>query len=264
MNPLELLARTGFLVKGLLYIVIGVLALQVATGLGGRVTGTRGALMTVLGQPFGRTLLLIAAISLFGYAVWRVLQGLLDSDGLGHEWRAIALRVSYVGRGAVYAALGLQVVRIYRGLSQSSGTSEREIAAEAFRWPFGDWLVVLAGLALIGFAVQQVYAAITSRLERNLDLARLRRDAGEWAVSLSRFGMAARGVVFALLGWFVVGAGLSRDPSEVGTTASSMRLLAAQPGGLGRWLLGITAAGFIAYGFYQLVHARYLRIRRMG
>jgi hypothetical protein len=75
MNPLELLARTGFLVKGLLYIVIGVLALQVATGLGGRVTGTRGALMTVLGQPFGRTLLLIAAISLFGYAVWRVLQG---------------------------------------------------------------------------------------------------------------------------------------------------------------------------------------------
>ena len=78
MNPLELLARTGFLVKGLLYIVIGVLALQVVTGLGGRVTGTLGALMTVLGQPFGRTLLLIAAISLFGYAVWRVLQGLLD------------------------------------------------------------------------------------------------------------------------------------------------------------------------------------------
>jgi hypothetical protein len=119
-------------------------------------------------------------------------------------------------------------------------------------------------LALIGFAVQQVYAAITSRLERNLDLAQLRRDAGEWAVSLSRFGMAARGVVFALLGWFVVAAGWSRDPSEVGTSASSMRLLAAQPGGLGPWLLGNTAAGFIAYGFYQLVHARYLQIRRMG
>jgi hypothetical protein len=116
----------------------------------------------------------------------------------------------------------------------------------------------------MGFAVQQVYAAITSRLERNLDRAHLRRDAGEWAVSLSRFGMAARGVVFALLGWFVVVAGWSRDPSEVATTASSMRLLAGQPAGLGRWLLGITAAGFIAYGFYQFVHARYLQIRRVG
>jgi hypothetical protein len=263
-NPLELLARTGFLVKGVLYIVIGVLALRVATGLGGRVTGTRGALLTVLGQPFGRTLLLIAAIGLLGYAVWRVLQGLLDPDRLGHDWRAVALRVSFVGRGAVHGALGLQVVRLYRGLSESSGTSEREMAAEAFRWPFGDWLVVLAGLTLIGFAVQQVYAAITSRLERNLDLAHLRREAGEWAVSLSRFGMAARGVVFALLGWLVVGAGWSRDSSEVATTGSSMRLLGAQPGGLGRWLLGITAAGFIAYGFYQLVLARYLQIRRMG
>jgi hypothetical protein len=129
-NPLELLARTGFLVKGVLYIVIGVLSLQVAMGLGGRVTGTRGALTTVLGQPFGRTLLLIAAIGLFGYAAWRVLQGLLDSDGLGHGWRAIALRVSYVGRGAVYASLGLQVVRIYRGLSESSATRGREIAAK--------------------------------------------------------------------------------------------------------------------------------------
>jgi hypothetical protein len=79
-NPLELLARTGFFVKGVLYIVIGVLALRVATGLGGRVTGTSGALTTVLGQPFGRTLLLIAAIGLLGYAVWRVLQGLLDPD----------------------------------------------------------------------------------------------------------------------------------------------------------------------------------------
>ena len=72
------LARVGFLVKGVLYMVIGTLALQVAANAGGRVTGTRGALTTVLGQPFGRTLLLVAAIGLLGYAAWRVLQGLFD------------------------------------------------------------------------------------------------------------------------------------------------------------------------------------------
>jgi hypothetical protein len=113
MNPLELLARTGFLVKGLLYIVIGVLALQVATGLGGRVTGTRGALMTVLGQPFGRTLLLIAAISLFGYAVWRVLQGLLVGAlaARHHRRRVHRLWVLPVGSRALSAdpAHGLRV-----------------------------------------------------------------------------------------------------------------------------------------------------------
>jgi len=255
-GAIERLARVGFLVKGVLYTVIGALALQVAARAGGRVTGTRGALTAVLGQPFGRMLLLVAAIGLLGYAAWRVLQGLFDPDRLGHDWRGLAIRASFVARGVVHAVLGRQAFRLYRGLSASSGTSERDVATEAFRWPLGDWLVVLAGLGLIGFAAQQVYAAITCRLERNL-------DAGEWAVGLSRFGVASRAVVFALLGWAIVVAGWFRDPSEVGTTASSFRTLAAQPGGLGRWLLGVTAAGFVAYGFFEIIHARYLHIRRV-
>jgi hypothetical protein len=257
------LARVGFLVKGVLYMVIGALALQVAAKAGGRVTGTSGALTTVLGQPFGRTLLLVVVVGLLGYAAWRILQGLFDPDRLGNNWRGLAIRASFMARGALHAVLGWQAFRLYRGLSAASGTSEREVATEAFRWPLGDWLVVLAGLGLIGFAVQQMYAAITCRLERNLDVEEMRREAGEWAVGLSRFGVAARAVVFALLGWAIVVAGWFRDPSEVGTTASSFRTLAAQPGGLGRWLLGVTAAGFVAYGFYEIIHARYLHIRRL-
>jgi Domain of Unknown Function (DUF1206) len=262
-GAIEWLARVGFLVKGVLYMVIGALALQVAAHAGGRVTGTRGALTTVLGQPFGRTLLLVVVVGLLGYAAWRILQGVFDPDRLGHDWRGLAIRASFVVRGVVHAMLGRQAFRLYRGLSASSGTSERKVATEAFQWPLGDWLVVLAGLGLIGFAVQQVYAAITCRLERNLDVEEMRREAGEWAVGLSRFGVAARAVVFALLGWAIVVAGWFRDPSEVGTTASSFRTLAAQPGGLGRWLLGVAAAGFVAYGFYEIIHARYLHIRRV-
>jgi hypothetical protein len=261
LGALALLARAGFLVKGVIYLVVGALALQVAARLGGRVTGTRGAFTTVLAQPFGRTLLLVAAVGLLSYATWRILQGLFDPGRLGHGWRGLAMRVSFVARGVVHAALGLQALRIYRGLSASSGTSEREVAVEAFRWPLGDWLVVLVGLGLIGFAVQQIYAAITSRLDRDLDVAQMRREAGEWAVGLSRFGVAARAIVFAVLGWGIAVAGWFRDASEVGTAASSMRTLAAQPGGVGRWLLGVTAAGFMAYGFYQIIHARYLHIR---
>lgn len=262
-SAIEWLARVGCLVKGVLYIVIGALALQVAARAGGRVTGMQGALTAVLGQPFGRTLLLVAAIGLLGCAALRVPQGLFDEDGLGHDWRGLAIRASFVARGVVHAALGLQAFGLYRGLSAPAGTSEREVATEAFQWPLGDWLVVLAGLGLIGFAMQQVYAAITRRLERNLDVEEMRREAGEWAVALSRFGVAARAVVFALLGWAIVIAGWSRDPSEIGTAASSLRTLAGQPGALGRWLVGVTAAGFVAYGFYEIMHARYLHIRRV-
>src|ERR1051326_4298216 len=264
LGVVERVARAGFLVKGVLYMVIGALALQVAARAGGSVTGTTGALTTVLAQPFGRTLLLVAAMGLIGYAAWRVLQCLFDPDRLGYDWRGLCTRASFVTLGVVHAALGWQAFRLYRGLSASSGTTERKVAAEAFRWPLGDWLVGLAGLGVIGFAVQQIYAAITCRLERNLDVEEMRREAGEWAVGLSRFGVAARAVVFALLGWAIVVAGWSRAPSEVGTTASSFRTLADQPGALGRWLLGVAAAGFLAYGFYEIIHARYLHIRRVG
>lgn len=257
---LAVIARAGFLVKGVLYLVVGVLALQVAGKFGGRVTGMRGALATVLAQPFGRTLLLVAAVGLFGYAAWRVVQGLVDPDRLGHNWRGIAIRASFVGRGVVHALLGVQAFRLYRGLS-ASGTSERAVAAEAFQWPLGDWLVVLAGLGLIALAAQQLHTAVTGRLAADFDIAAMRREAGEWAVGFSRFGVAARAIVFALFGWGIVVAGWFRDASEVGSTASSMRTIAAQPGGQGRWLLAVTAAGFVAYGVYQVLHARYMHIR---
>jgi hypothetical protein len=260
-RALELLARIGFLVKGVLYLVVGILALRVAAQAGGRMTGTQGALVTVLGQPFGRALLLMAAIGLLGYATWRVIQGVADPERWGRDWKGIGMRVGFVGRGVLHAALGLQAWRLHRGLRASSSGAERAVAAEALDWPFGDWLLVLAGLGVIGFAIQQVYMAFQGRLEQNLDLAELRREAGSWAVGVSRFGVAARAVVLVLLGWGAVAAGWYERASEVNTTASSLRALAAQPDGLGPWLLGMTAAGFIAYGFYQMVHARYLQIR---
>lgn len=256
-NALRVLARAGCASKGFLYVIVGVLALEVAAGMGGRVTGTRGALLTVLQQPFGRILILIIAIGLLGHGLWRVLQGALNSDRLPLGWGGGLLRASYIARGIVHVLLGAQAIRLYAGLS-SSGMSERQVAAEALQWPFGDWLLVLAGLGLIGFSVQQVFAAWTCRLEPNLDVWHLRRDAGDWAVLICRFGIAARAVVFAMFGWFVLTAGWLRDPSQVASTAVSMRAVAAEAGMIG---LGLTAFGFVGYGFYQFVHARYLRIR---
>jgi hypothetical protein len=261
LDALAPLARAGFLIKGILYLVVGVLAIQVAAETGGRVTGTRGALVSVLGQPFGRVLLLVAAIGLFGYAAWRVVQGVLDPERYGHDWKGLGMRIGFVARGLLHGALGWQALRLYRGLSASRGSGERALARELLAWPLGDWLLVAAGLGLVGFAIWQIYAGYKGRFEPGLDMAALRRDAGAWAVHVSRFGLAARALVFIVLGWGVAVAGWFRDVSEVNTTASSMRTLGAQPGTLGRWLLGLAAAGFIAYGFYQMIHARYLRIR---
>src|SRR4030095_2185578 len=107
-GAIKWLARVGFLVKGVLYMVVGALALQVAAKAGGRVTGTSGALTTVLQQPFGRTLLPRPAIGLVGSAAWRVLQSLFDPARLGHDWRGLAIRATFVVRGGLHAVLGWQ------------------------------------------------------------------------------------------------------------------------------------------------------------
>ena len=149
--------------------------------------------------------------------------------------RAIAAQTSgaMTGGRQLSHELGWKPRDVLRAKNSPNGSSSWTPiwAAQRLRNAFPE-------LGLGGFAVHQVYAAITCRLERNLAIQEMRREVGEWAVGLSRFGVAARAVVFALLGWTVVIAGWSRDASEVGTTTSSLRTLAEQPGALGRWLVG--------------------------
>jgi hypothetical protein len=262
-GAVELLVRTGFLVKGLIYISIGALALQVALRTGGRFTGSRGTLAALVSQPYGRTVLLLAAAGLLAYGAWRVLQGLLDPDRLGRAWPALAKRIGYVIRGLFHGALGWYALRLSRGLARASGDTEREAAIEALQWPFGEWVLVLVGIGLAGFAAVELYEAVTSHFEPNLQTDQMKREVGDWALGVCRFGVGARAVVLILLGWAVIVAGWSQGPSEVGTTETSLRTIARQPAGTGRWLLGITAAGLIAYGFYEILHARFLRIRKV-
>lgn len=260
---LVVLARTGFFVKGLLYMVVGWLAASTALGAGGRLTSSDGALLTVLRQPYGRVLLLVAAGGLLGYALWRFTQAIMDTDRDGTDWKGLAIRASYVIRGAAYALLGWESVRLYRGL-RSEGDGQRDAVTTLFSLPLGEWLLVLIGLGLIGYAGYEGWRAYEARLPSDLDTRRLRSEAGAWAVTVSRFGLAARATVFLLIGATAIQAGVTGRASEMEGTEGALRILAHQPGEVGRWMLAAVSIGLMAYGFYQLVHARYLRMRDVG
>jgi hypothetical protein len=255
-DAVELLARAGFVAKGVIYGIVGVLAATAAIGMGGRITGSEGALLTVMRQPFGRTLLLASAIGLFGYAVWRVLQGVLDTDRRGRDWKAIALRGSFVARGVLHGLIGWQALQLYRGL-EGRGRDEKAYASDVAALPLGDWLIVLAGLGLFAFAGYQLYRAATPKLGRHFNAGHAARELGGWAIAVSRAGLAARGVVFSVVAWFMVQAGLARDPNGVADTTDAMRAFSTPPDPFGTILLAFTGAGLAAYGFYQILQARY-------
>lgn len=254
----ESLARVGYLAKALLYITIGLVAAQAALGPGNRTTDTQGALRLVHGVTFGRVILLVMAGGLVGYAVWRVVEAVVDPDGRGLGPKGVALRAGSAGRGLLHGALGLTALRLAYGDRAATGRDQaREWTAVAFGLPGGEQLVWLAALSVAGYGGYQLYRAYAPKLGRQLDLSQLGEPARNWVVGVSRFGIAARGVVFGLIGFFLARAASRQDAGQVGGVRESLGMVAS----FGRWPFVVVALGLVAYGVYELVNARYRRIR---
>jgi hypothetical protein len=237
------------------------LAFLAAIGEGGTITDSDGALRAILSQPFGHIMLLILAAGLFGYAAWRTLDALIDSDGRGTDAKGLAVRASYFARGLIHAYLGWKVLQLYRGFSVGNGNSHEELVAATFTWPLGEWMVILAGLGLLGFAVYQLFRAWRAKLGRQFDVDGLRRDLGEWAVAVCRAGIAARGIIFGVVAWYLIQAGMTGRASKTADSADAIRIVASWPEPLGSWLLAGVGAGLLAYGVFQGLNAKYRAIR---
>jgi hypothetical protein len=253
----ERLARVGYAAKALLYVTIGLVAAQAAFGRRSRTTDTQGALRLVHGMTFGRAVLLVIAAGLIGYAVWRVVEAVVDPDRRGHDAKGLALRIGSAGRGLLHGGLAVTALRLVYG-DRPAGTQHqaREWTAVAFGLPGGALLVWLAAGSIAGYGIYQLYRSYAPKLGRQLDLSQLREPARAWVVGVSRFGIAARGIVFCLIGLFLGRAAARHDAGEVGGVRESLRALA----GIGRWPYVVVALGLVAYGVYELVNARYRRI----
>ncbi len=254
----ERLARVGYAAKALLYIMVGVLAAQAGLGRGGRAVDTQGALRQVHSVTFGRATLILIAAGLIGYAIWRVVEGILDPDRRGTDLKGLALRASFVARGLLHGALGVTALSLAARERPGPHTDQtRHWTAVAFGLPAGELLVWLVALGIGGYGVYQLYRAYASKLSRQLNLVELGANSMQWVVGVSRFGIAARGVVFCLIGFFLARAAAQHDAAQAGGLRKSLGLLA----GIGRWPFVVVALGLVAYGVYELVNARYRRIR---
>jgi hypothetical protein len=254
------LARFGYAAKGIVYGVIGILAFQAAFGAGGQTTDTRGALQEIVRQPFGQILLGIIGVGLIGYALWRFVQAGLDPEGKGTDAKGIVKRIGYAGSGFAYMGLALAAFQILTGSGSGGGgeQSQQHWTARLLAQPFGQWLVGIVALIILGVALNAFYVAYSAKFRDKLKIGEMSSAEETWVTRLGRAGLAARGVVFLLVGWFFIQAALQSDASETGGLDKALETLASQP--YGPWLLGLVALGVIAYGLYALAEARYRRI----
>ena len=255
-DAFEWLARAGFVARGLIYGIIGILAIKLAVGAGGKTANQQGALKTIAQQPFGRVLLILVAIGLAGYAFWRILRALLghgpeDSDTRFERFAAFA-------SGLVYAGLCAIAVKILAGSDSSGSENVHRKTAGAFGWPAGTWLVGIAGAVLIGVGLYQCYRGISRDFLKDSKTEEMSPAARKWIEWIGTFGHLARGVVFGMVGVFLIKAAIDYNPdSAVGLDGALAKLAHTSYGPL---LLGVVAAGLIAFALYSLSDARYRRI----
>jgi Domain of Unknown Function (DUF1206) len=250
-----ILSRAGFVARGLIYGIIGVLALDLALGRGGKITNQQGALRSVEHRSFGHLLLTLLAVGLGSYSLWRLFRALL---GHGPEGADRGLdRLGALGSGIAYAVICAIAVQILMGSNGTSGKANKT-ANDVFGWPAGRWLVGIAGLVMLGVGLYQLIRGVRRKFLDDSNTQKMSRPVKKWFTAVGTIGHLARAVVFGLVGIFLVKSSIDYNANEaVGLDGALAKLY---DGAYGSWLLGAVAAGLVAFAAFSIMEARYRRI----
>lgn len=255
---LAALARIGLVAKGVSFAIVGVLAFELALGRGGKSTSREGALATIADESWGELLLLALAAGFAAYALWRIAQAVFErADDESKRW---AKRVGYLGRAAIYTGLTYSAIKLVTGPATTSSQNERahKATAQVLSWPAGTWLVGIAGACIIGVGLYNGYRGVTQSFTDRWRGDGQTEEFGRWATRIGVVGLLARLVVFGLIGGFAIKAALEYDPNEAIGLDGALQKLGHQS--YGPWLLGLTAAGLVAYAIFCFADARYRRV----
>jgi hypothetical protein len=254
-KPMEVLARLGLATRGVLYILMAIIIVELVRTRGSEddQASNTGALEKIVEQPFGRGLLIIVAIGVAGYALWRFAEAWLNRDDKAIE------RVANVARGLVYVGLFVTSIRILTANRSSGqdGSGDQQVDT-ILDWPAGRWIVGAIALVVFGIAIYNLVRAVTGKWREDLDIGGLSEGARRAIEVIAWVGMIGRTIAFSLVGWFLLRAAVQYDKSEPVGLDQSLRNVAVEP--WGPFVLIVTAIGLAAYGLFSFVEARWRRM----
>lgn len=260
-QTLTALARAGYAARGIVYMIIGWLAIESAIGSGGSTTGSKGALRELLAQPGGQIALLAIVVGLFGYAIWRFVQSYFDADEHGTDAKGLAIRAGLMGSAISHVLLAIYAITLlvgtFAGPSDSGNSSAQGWTAELLSQPFGQWLVGIVGAIVLTVGIAHIVKAWKTKFERFLDMTEQQLKIGR---PIAIFGLVARGFVFVVIGGFFITAAYKADPDQAKSLGESLAVL--QQSAFGPWLFGFVAFGLFAFGLYSCMEAVFRRVGR--
>jgi hypothetical protein len=249
------LARAGLSARGVLYILIGWVAILVATGNGSHRPNQQGALQLLAGKPYGLASLWLLGIGFAGYALWRLSEA---AFGVAGDGNAAGPRLRSLVRALIYAGFAYLTFKIISGAHASQTRQQRDLTAKLMHHPGGRWLLGILGLIIVIAGVVLVIEGVRRKFLRYLQLSRMSLRARRIVERLGVIGTAARGVVFALAGILVIEAAVTHKPGKAGGIDKALLTLRNQP--FGELLLVLAAVGLVIFGIYGLCEARWRQV----
>jgi len=257
---MEALARLGYGVRGIIYVVMGLLAVQVVLGKGGALASPQGAIAAIGKQPAGLIMLWVILVGIISYSVWGLIRAFWDPLQKGHDMKGLLTRFGYFASALGYAFLAYTTYGYIKGASQSGSGSQTKLLGSVMANPTGRWAIGLLGVIVVAVGLYQIYQGFKAGFERQFHTYDLSAKEEKVVTDIGRFGTAARGVVFAIVGGLIFLAAYNANPSQPVGIDAALATLMKQPYGI--WLLGIVALGLMAFGFYSLLGALWFRFRK--
>ena len=261
-SPLmERLARLGYAVKGFLYIAIGFISIAGALGKSSTPADQLGAIATFSKLPYAELLLWVILIGLVSYSIWGVIRAVLDPFHKGTDLKGLLARGGYLISAATYATFVFPTYQLVTGARSGAGANSTvRLVSQVMNMPMGRLLVGAIGVAAIAAGLYQIYMGIKMDFEQRFKPYAMSPDQLQLAKQIGRFGTIARGIVFALVGFFVFLAAYRANPGSARGFDGALDYLAKQPYGI--YLLAVVALGLIAFGVYSFMSAAWFRLKR--
>jgi hypothetical protein len=247
----EKFARFGIISKGVVYCLMGILTVLTALGLHALKGSKTEAMQVIYRQHFGKFLLAVIGIGLLGYVALRFLQAFMDIGQRGKNLQALAIRAGFAISAFLYLGLSLYALKL--SFTQHAATGSKQfLVGKVMTYPAGEWIIGLVAIIVVGSGIRQIYKGVSGRFMKNVHI----RGSNYYNVfrKAGVVGYVARGIVFCILGYFLIMAASHSNPNEVKDTDGAFDFLQNTFGSV---LMGLVAAGLVAYGIFMFVKAKH-------
>ncbi|WP_058305946.1 DUF1206 domain-containing protein [Gracilibacillus massiliensis] len=248
---LRAIARSGYIAKGIVYILVGVLSVMAAVGVGGQTTDGSGAIAAVANEPFGNVLVWIIAIGLIIYGGWKIVQFFKGPSRENNKGKDVIMRITYLVSASIYLSLAYKSFSMLLSNQSSSSSSWLSIILDL---PLGEWIVFSIGLIIASVGINEIINGYKEKFVDKFKFNEMSKKEIKLGKKVGRIGLIARGITFLVLGFFIMATGFTKDLQVEAGLDGALQKIAQQP--FGQWMLGLVAIGLVLYGVFQIMKGK--------